>query len=184
MTQASPIHYSGIAKLLHWAVALIISLMLFFGQGFENITSDDEMAFSLTGHSTLGLTVIGLIILRILWRLGHPAPSLPESVSSLQAGASKISHFLLYAMMIYVPITGLYTAAAHDMSVMPYGAFDLRDVLAFMGDDGFSERRSLHEIGTWLLIALLAVHVGAAFLHQFVQKDGVLRRMWFGGPKP
>lgn len=183
MTKVAPIHYTGVAKGLHWAIALIIITMLIFGQGFESATSDDEMAFSLIGHSSLVLTVIGLIILRILWRMSHPAPPLPQTVSPAQAAASKVSHVLLYALMIYVPMTGLYTAAAHDMAIMPYGAFDLRTVLAFAGDDDFSWRRFLHELGTWLLIALLAVHIGAAFLHQFVQKDGVLRRIWFGQGK-
>ena len=183
MTNAGPIHYSAVAKVLHWIIALIIVTMLIFGQGFESITSDDEMAFSLTGHSSLGLTVIALIMLRILWRISHPAPPLPQTVSPTQAAAAKVSHGLLYALMIYVPTTGLYTAAAHDIAIMPYGAFDLRAALTFVGDDDFAGRRFLHELGTWLLIALLAVHIGAALLHQFVQKDGVLRRIWFGQGK-
>ena len=181
MSDTAPKHYTGIAKFLHWAIALIIIMMLSFGQGFENITTDEEMVFSLTGHSTLGLTVIGLIILRILWRIGHPPPTLPETVTGVQRTAARLSHLLLYALMIYVPITGLYTAAAHEMAVMPYGAFDVREMLSFFGTDGFEGRRFLHELGTWLLIALLAVHISAAFLHQFIQKDGVLRRMLPGG---
>ena len=180
MTDKKPIHYTGVAKFLHWAIALIIIMMLSFGQGFENISTEEEMTFSLTGHSTLGLTVISLIILRILWRIGNPPPALPETVTGVQRTAAKLSHLLLYALMIYVPATGLYTAAAHEMAVMPYGAFDLRETLSFFGTSDFDGRRFLHEIGTWLLIALLAVHISAAFLHQFIQKDGVLSRMWFG----
>lgn len=183
MTDISPTHYTGVAKFLHWAVALLIIMMLAFGQGFEDPKTTTEMAESLMGHSTLGLTALTLILLRILWRIGHPAPSLPETVSPLQAAASKASHLLLYALMIYVPLTGIYTAVAHETTVMPYGAFELREALSFLGATDFDGRRFLHELGTWLLIALLAVHIGAAFLHQFVQKDGVLRRMWFGRGK-
>lgn len=183
ITPSGPIHYTSVAKFLHWAIALIIIMMLIFGQGFENITTDDEMAFSLTGHSTLGLTVIGLIILRILWRIGHLPPDLPETVTGAQKTAAKLSHLLLYALMIYVPVTGLYTAAAHEIAVMPYGAFDLRETLSFFGTADFEGRRFLHELGTWLLIGLLAIHINAAFLHQFIQKDGVLRRMLPGKAK-
>ncbi|MEL6875152.1 MAG: cytochrome b [Pseudomonadota bacterium] len=182
MTAAGSTHYTGVAKTLHWLIALIIITMLIFGQGFESSEGDD-LAFSLTGHSSLGLTVIGLIILRILWRIGHAPPPLPETVVGAQRLAAKLSHLLLYALMIYVPATGLYTAAAHAMPVMPYGAFDVRQTLSFLGADDFEGRRFLHELGTWLLIALLAVHVSAAFLHQFVQKDGVLRRMLPGKAK-
>lgn len=183
MTEPSPTHYTGVAKFLHWAIAILIIMMLVFGQGFDDPKTEAEMAFSLRGHSTLGFTAIGLILLRILWRIGHPTPKLPETVSPLQAKASKLSHLLLYALMIYVPMMGLYTAAAHEMAVMPFGAFDLREALSFLGNDNFEGRRFLHEIGTWLLIALLAVHIAAAFLHQFIQKDGVLGRMLPGKSK-
>ena len=98
-------------------------------------------------------------------------------------GVAKFLHWLIYALMIYVPLTGLYTATAHEYAVTPYGAFDVREALSFLGGSDFDGRRFLHEIGTWLLIALLAAHIGAAFLHQFVQKDGVLRRIWFGRGK-
>ena len=179
MTQASPTYYTGLAKLLHWWIALLIIMMLVFGQGFDEPKTDAEMAYSLMGHSSLGLTALTLIILRILWRIGNPPPALPESVSPLQATASKLSHLLLYALMVYVPLTGIYTAAAHETTVMPYSAFELREAVSFLGASDFDGRRFLHEIGTWLLIATLAVHILAAFLHQFVQKDGVLRRMWF-----
>jgi len=183
VTQRTAVHYSGIAKFLHWAIALLIIMMLVFGQGFDDVKTDPELAFSLTGHSSLGLTALTLIILRILWRIGHPPPALPATVSPAQATASKLSHLLLYALMIYVPLTGIYTAAAHEMVVMPWNAFDLREVVSFLGATDFEGRRFLHELGTWLLIALLAVHIAAAFLHQFIQKDGVLRRMWFGKGK-
>jgi len=64
-----------------------------------------------------------------------------------------------------------------------FGAFDVRKAFGFLGAADFDGRRFLHEIGTWLLIALLVVHILAAFLHQFVQKDGVLRRMLPGKGK-
>lgn len=175
--------YTGIAKFLHWAVAVIIVMMLVFGQGFEEPKTDAEMLFSLQGHSTLGFTVFGLIILRILWRLGHKPPPLPQTVGDTQKSAAKWSHLALYALMILVPLTGLYTATAHEMAVTPYAAFDVREVFAFFGNEDFDGRRAIHEFGTWLLIGLLVVHISAALFHQFVQKDGVLRRMWFGRGK-
>lgn len=184
MTKPSPQHYSGVAKFLHWAVALIILTMLTFGQGFDDIVKEDELLFSLSAHSSLGFTVIGLIVLRILWRLGHKPPALPESVSGPQKTAAKWSHILLYGLMVLVPLTGIYAASTHELAVMAYGAFDVREVFAFLGAADFDGRRAIHEFGTWLLIGLLAVHIIASLFHQFVQKDGVLRRMWFGKGRP
>lgn len=177
-------HYTKVAKALHWAIAVLIIMMLVFGQGFDGLKTEEEMAFSLAGHSTLGLTVIGLLVLRILWRLGHPPPALPAEMKPTHKKAANLSHLILYALMVYVPLMGLYTVAAHETVAMPYGAFDLNAALSFLGDSDFEGRRFLHEIGTWGLIGFLAVHIVAALHHQFILKDGVLRRMWFGGSKP
>ena len=37
-----------------------------------------------------------------------------------------------------------------------------------------------HGAGARLLLALLAAHVGAALHHQFIRRDGLLARMWYG----
>ncbi len=184
MQKSGNTHYTKVAKALHWAIAVLIIMMLVFGQGFDGLKTEEEMAFFLAGHSTLGLTVIGLIVLRILWRLGHPPPALPAGMKAAHKTAAKLSHLMLYALMVYVPLMGLYTVAAHETVAMPYGTFDLNAALSFLGDSDFEGRRFLHEIGTWGLIGFLALHVAAAFHHQFILKDGVLRRMWFGGGKP
>ncbi len=184
MAAPSDTHYTTIAKVLHWAIALLIMMMLLFGQGFEEPKTVDEMAFSLAAHSTLGLTVLGLLILRILWRFGHPPPALPSDLSAAQRNAAKLSHFMLYALMIYVPLTGLFTIASHETIATPFGAFNLNATLSFLGDGNFEGRRMLHEVGTWGLIGLLALHIAAAFQHQFLLKDGILGRMWFGRGKP
>jgi cytochrome b561 len=35
----------------------------------------------------------------------------------------------------------------------------------------------LHRLFAFLLVALIALHVGAALYHHFIRRDGVLRRM-------
>jgi len=184
MNQPHNTHYTTVAKILHWSIAVLIVMMLVFGQGFDEPKTDDEMVFSLAGHSSLGLTVVGLLVLRILWRLGHPPPELPGDLNAAQKSAAKLSHLVLYALMIYVPLTGLYAIAAHEMVATPFGAFNLNAALSFLGDGNFEGRRFFHEVGTWGLIGFLGLHIAAALQHQFVLKDGVLRRMWFGRGKP
>jgi cytochrome b561 len=41
--------------------------------------------------------------------------------------------------------------------------------------------RALHEWAFDGLFVLGLVHIGAALLHQFVWRDGLMRRMWFRG---
>lgn len=168
--------YTGVAKTLHWVMALIIIVMLIFGEGLED-SKGEELTKGLAAHSSLGLIVLALVLLRILWRFGHPPPALPEAMGTAQKIAAHAVHAAIYVLMIYLPLTGLYAAAVHDVPVTPFGAFDVREALSFLGVGSFDARRPLHAIGTKVMLALVVLHIGAALYHQFVQRDAVLRRM-------
>lgn len=168
--------YSGLAMLLHWLIALIALTMLIFGQSFEG-AQGEERRFGLAAHSTLGTTLFVLLMIRMAWRWLNPPPPLPDTMPPMQKFAADAVHYALYGMLIALPLTGAFAAAAHEMPVTPYGAVDLRDALAFLGHGDFADRRAIHEALTKFMMALLVLHLGAVVLHTFVQRDGVLRRM-------
>lgn len=168
--------YSGVAMVLHWLTALLALTMLIFGQGFES-EKGEELRFGLAAHSSLGTTLFALVMIRIVWRWLNPPPPLPDTMPPMQKFAADAVHYTLYAMLIALPLTGAFAAAAHEMPVTPYGAFDLRDALAFLGRGEFADRRAIHEALTKFMMALLVLHLGAVVLHTFVQRDGVLKRM-------
>ena len=168
--------YSFVARWMHWAMAVLICLALMFGFVMDD-QSGTELASSLARHSSAGLLVLGFAILRVFWRLGYPPSRLPKTVSKLQALAAWTVHLALYGFMLGVPLTGIYAAAAHDLAVLSFWMFDLREGVQFLGVDNFETRRSVHTFAMDAFLVFLILHIGGALVHQFYFKDDVLRRM-------
>lgn len=168
--------YTAIAMTLHWLVAVMVIVPLVGGQSFAG-AEGAELRFGLAAHSSIGLTILGLMLLRLLWRLANPPPPLPAAMPAAQKIAAHAVHGALYAVLIALPVTGLLAAAVHAEPVMPFGLGDIRPLLEGIGVGTFLERRALHELLTWVLMGLIGIHIAAAAFHVLIQDDNVLWRM-------
>ena len=168
------VHYSKTAKWLHWIMAIVLIFDLTVAQQFADMPAAEKGEI-LMGHSSIGSILLLLVLFRLFWRYRNPAPALPSSMAEWQKVASKASHHTLYLLMVLVPLTGFYISDYSPIAVMPFGSF----VLGGEGltEEGFQAVRGVHEVATWALIALIALHFGAALFHRLVQKDGVFQRM-------
>lgn len=174
------------SKLLHWCIAVIVIGMLAFGIYIDRFVKDVYEAFDLIQmHKSWGFVIFCLVAVRITWRFAAGVPELPESVPSWQVLASRASHFLLYALMIVMPVSGwLYASASESQELfgirnMVFGLFELPDPFTPGSKDLADRFRSVHGAASKLLILLAVVHIAAALKHHFVDRDSVLRRMWF-----
>lgn len=165
--------YDGVAKTLHWVVALFMIVMLTFGWTLGDLPLDEKIQ-TLVIHSSLGASVFLLMIARLLWRRSHTPPALPEGMPGWQVLASKFSHYGLYFFVILQPLLGLGQSMYADFAVSPFG---LMNVNVGVNESLHSIFHELHEINAMILIALIVLHLGAALYHHFVQKDTVLKRM-------
>ncbi len=176
MSSTTPeiVHYSKTAKWLHWIMAIVLLFDLTVAQQFAEMPAAEKGEI-LMGHSSIGLILLMLVLFRLFWRYRNPAPVLPSSVADWQRIAAKASHHTLYTLMVIVPLTGLYIADYSPIAVMPFGSF----VLGGEGltDEGFQAVRSIHEIATWALIAVITLHFAAALFHRLIRKDNVFQRM-------
>ncbi len=148
--------YSGIQIGLHWLVAILIVIAWFTGEGAGEAMEAFEEGATATGfvpHVFLGLAVLALVVLRLLVRLGRGAPAAPGVPGSAAVLAADWGHRLLYLLMIAVPLGGFSTW--------------------FLGLDV----GELHELGANLLMLVVLGHALLALYHQYVLKDGLLRRM-------
>ncbi len=165
--------YTLIFRLIHWITAGIILVMLIAGQRFGTELPDAERAFSLMGHSSLGVLVVAFLLVRLTMRLSGMAGRPTHDIASWQSFASRAVQAGIYLLMIYLPITGFLTARAHSLPVKPFGMVSISST----NQAAFEAIRPWHEIGTKALIFLLALHIGAALMHRFVYRDGVMRSM-------
>ena len=175
--------YTLVQRLLHWLIALLVLGllgvgMIFFFLDFEGTknTFGREVTDALyTYHKTFGIVVFALMILRVGLRLMLGAPPYAQPLPAFQRVASHAVHGLLYLTLLAMPVVGGLATAAGGYPVQ-FFAWTLPGLVA--KDKGLAETLFwLHGVLGWVIIGLLAVHVGAAMMHWLVKRDGVMRRM-------
>lgn len=167
------VQYDGVAKALHWIVALLMLVMLTFGWSLGDLPLDEKVQ-TLVIHSSLGLSVFILMVVRLFWRRAHTPPALPGHVPDWQVLGSKVSHYALYFFTILQPVLGVAQSAYADFEVRPFGAFTVNQNV---NESLYGIFHELHELNAMILVGLVGLHVSAALYHHYVQKDTVLKRM-------
>jgi len=173
------VQYNKVAIVLHWTIALLIIGLILFGLLMTQEWMPNRFAIY-QWHKSIGMTVLVLSLARLLWRLGHRPPPLPDAMPGWQRRASHFTHGAFYALMFAMPLLGWAMVSASDLPIptVIYGLMTLPDMPGVSESKASAERfKFLHEIGAKLFIALIFLHVGAALKHHFTDRDDVLKRM-------
>ena len=182
------LRYTKIAAWLHWGTAILIVANVVLAWGAESLP-ENWVRPGIDLHKSIGLTVLGLVLLRVLWRIAHPPPPLPARYGRLERLGAHVAHYALYVLILALPITGwlhdsaFKDAAAHPLRlfwVIPWfriGAVAQMDPAA--KEAAHSQLYALHAASGYALYALLALHIAGALKHQW---DGhaELQRMRVG----
>jgi cytochrome b561 len=163
------------ARVLHWLMALLIVAMLFIGVGMVASVSERH-EWLLRIHKPLGIAILLLAVVRLAVRLRHPPPALPADLALPQRLAAHASHWLLYALMLAMPLIGWAMLSAGGYPVMLSASLRLPPILPTSAT-AFALLRHLHG---WLAVALFATflaHMAAALYHGLIRRDGVLASM-------
>jgi cytochrome b561 len=178
--------YSNVAITLHWLIALGIIVNIALGLYFADLPRSDPDKFFLTQtHKSIGLTILVLSLIRVAWRLMNPVPPLPASMSPITRFAAHATHFLLYLLIIAIPLSGwlLVSSSPLGLPTMYFGWFAWPQLPYFSDLPRAAKKIWVHEFGTvhvylaWSAIVLVTIHVVAALYHQFIRRDIVLGRM-------
>jgi len=168
-------HFELKAQLMHWLMAPLVLAMLFVGVGMVSTTST-AYALLLAIHKPLGTLLLVLALLRIAVRLRHRPPALPGDTPRWQRCASWLSHWLLYALLLAMPLIGWSMLSAAGHPIMLPGGIGLPPIvprnLAL-----FAWLRSAHHWLSLLLFAIILLHMAAALFHGLVRRDGVMSSM-------
>ncbi|MFM2045233.1 MAG: hypothetical protein RLY86_3809 [Pseudomonadota bacterium] len=176
--------YSAGAMALHWLTAAAIVLLLASGLTMTRM-EPGQTAFSLyQWHKALGLTVLLLTLARIVWRLTHRPPALPDSMPRVERTGAHLAHIGFYALLIGLPLGGwaMVSYAPYNVPTSWFGLFIVPHLPGAPAEEAArtllkDQLRLAHEIGGWVLMAMLALHVAAGLRHALVLKDGVFQRM-------
>lgn len=166
---------------LHWLTLLLIVAQFLIAGPMRDETRNLVERFELYQiHKSIGLTVAGFVVARLLLRLLVKAPP-PANAGSVLRFASDAVHAGLYLCVIALPVTGLLMVAVAPIQI-PTLYFGLFPVPHPIGPDKptYELMLLLHDWAGNALLALGAVHFAAAAVHVVFWRDNLLRRMWFG----
>lgn len=178
MSIAAP-RYDNVAIALHWVIAALIVAAFVFGLTIDDFPASWKNAV-INLHALIGLSVLVLSLARLAWRLGHRPPAYDPPLGLAARRLSAAGHGLLYVLMIAVPVIGLPTLFFRGLG-LDFGLLQVASPVA-RNRDVYRPLTEIHELASYLMIALAAGHALAAFYHQFVTRDQVLRRMMPGTP--
>ena len=174
-TQRQPARYTLPAILFHWTSFALVVFVGVLGLSFGSIPRPNRL-FWINIHGVFGLAVLALAMARLLWRRRSPPPAYLEGVSDITRRLSQPVHLLLYALMIVLPLVGIVAFVWHAR-VFDFGLFKLDFGIA-SSKPVYGKAEGIHEFLAYSLFGLAGLHGLGALWHHFVQKDGILARMW------
>jgi cytochrome b561 len=163
--------YGLIAQSLHWTTAvLVVWAWLIAGTWGRDAASS-----VMTLHQTLGFAVFVLVLVRLVWRAFDRRPEEP-AMPGLMSLAGKLSHWLLYGLLVAIPASAMLGSWLQGRSITVYGIGAIGPFLTTSRGLGH-QILEIHQLLGTTLILVAGVHAAAAIFHHFFLKDRVLRQM-------
>ncbi|HEX4152911.1 MAG TPA: cytochrome b [Steroidobacteraceae bacterium] len=175
-TRTKPARYGIPAQLLHWVIAGLIVTQFVLGRMALPLPLGARKLGLLARHKSVGMTILMLAVLRLAWRLWHPAPPLPAGMRPWERWAAHVSHVALYVLIFVMPLTGWMMSSAKNYSVSWFGLFTWPDLIG-KNETAFNVLRSTHHALSNVLFVVALLHILAALKHHFWDRDEVLVRM-------
>jgi cytochrome b561 len=178
--------YTKTAMFFHWLIALLIIANVLLAWIWP-LVADDNVRPLIDKHKSIGITVLGLAILRLLWRWANRPPALPAGYKPWEERLSHWTHVLLYLIMFLMPLSGwIMDSAWNDAATHPmyyFGLFEWPRLGFVMALDPATKDRmhdifgATHEWAAKVLYLLFVLHVVGALKHQWLDRHPELQRM-------
>src|SRR5256885_12547109 len=169
-------HYPATSKVLHWLVAASVLTTAPVAIAMVRVDKGPTQDMLYNFHKSLGVLILILMVLRLINRLTVGAPIPDPNIEPWQKTASSAVHGLLYLLLLAMPVVGYIANSAYGAPTPFFGLFTLPKLVA----DNKELATTLFVLHRWtgfLVILLVAMHIGGALFHYLVRRDRVLHRM-------
>ena len=170
------IQYTTMAKTLHWAVVALLVIQFALAWTMPGIHRGTQPETLINLHLSVGATILAIVIIRAVWRLSHSAPPPPTGLPAWQLLASRVTHGVLYLLLIAVPVLGWLNASARGWTVTLFWIASLPRLVA-EGSPLGRLSGDIHTYASYALLGFAGLHILGALYHRFVLRDRVLERM-------
>jgi cytochrome b561 len=168
--------WGAVSQLLHWLIVLLLIVQVTLAEMADELPVGVKKLTLLARHKSVGITILGLALLRLAWRLRNPTPLLPGTLKPYERALARVTHVMLYVLLFAMPLSGWMMSSARGFPVSWFHIFQLPDLV--------SKNKALYEalVTTHVTLAVVlavvvTLHVAGALKHHFIHKDDVLRRM-------
>ncbi len=170
------LRWGAMSQFFHWLIVALIIVQVTLATIADDLPLGMKKLAMLARHKSVGITILGLVLLRLLWRWMNPTPPLPGTLKPYERVLATVTHAGLYILLFALPLTGWMMSSARGFAVSWFGYFQLPDLVP-KNKALYDFMLETHETLVWALYIILALHVLAALKHHFMLKDDVLRRM-------
>ena len=179
--------YTPVAMVLHWLVALLIAMNVALIWSV-NYLPDSWVRPAIDTHKSAGVTILGLAVMRVLWRFANPPPPLPASYPRWERISARGVHVALLLLLFGLPLSGW----TQDLAWKNAASFPMQWFYLFpwprisfvlslepqTKEIVYAIAGRTHVLLSYALYALFLLHVGGALKHQLIDRKPELQRMW------
>ncbi len=172
--------YGIVSQLLHWSIAILILAAIVMGKVAEGMDMSGAKISMYVFHKSAGITVLALVIFRILWKFANPKTD--AGLTEDQARKASVGHWLLYALMFLMPLSGWVLNSAANY---PFGWMNLISVPMIPGISKSLQEpaETVHVVMFYLLAAVVVGHIVMVGYHKRSHQLDLISRILPGNTK-
>ena len=171
-------NFGLVSKFLHWLMAILLISLFAVGLYMTELEYYDSLYHTLPWwHKSIGLSVMGLLVLRFIWKAINSAPQALRSHKKWEVSLAHIIQNLFYGLMLLIGISGYFISTAKGKGIEFFNFFEVPAITQALEEDRADLVGEVHEILAITLIIFAVLHAMAALKHHFIDKDETLRRM-------
>lgn len=175
MTTDRPLRYPALIIFFHWLVAVLVLSAITLVWLADDLADKELHGTLIMLHKSVGITVLGVMVLRMIFTLPLKRPA-PEGGSRATQLAAKTVHVAFYGLLLAIPFLGWWMSSAAGKPISWFFLFDLPGIAP--ADMPLAKIiKEWHEELAEVLMVLIGIHAGAALWHHSLNKDNTLRRM-------
>ena len=165
--------YGSISKIFHWLSAAVLLIQIPLGFYLVDLDFSEKRLTIESIHVILGLSIFYLTLLRLIYKLFNPTPSLGNNIFPGQRLIAKMNHILLYLTILIITISGalkkLFNGEMLDLFLFDIEIKDNFELAELFYD--------IHILSNYTLIALISLHIFAVIIHKVIFKENLLKKI-------
>jgi cytochrome b561 len=176
----TPAGYGLVTRLAHWVMAVAIIGMFVLGLWMVTLNYYSPYYRSAPDiHRSVGMLLLILLVLRFAWRLANPKPDESE-LAPWERTAALVVHWGFYPLLLALMVSGYLISTADGRPIEVFNWFSVPSLIEKKGLEDVAGE--VHEILSYMTIAVVVLHAAASLKHHFVDRSRILARMWSGPP--